>query len=285
MVPSARHWPFGRFSSLGVIMDYLQTQGIKMPRLGLGTFRMQGDVCRAAVESALGLGYRHIDTAEMYGNEEAIGPAIASSGLPRSELHVTTKVWNENLAPDAIRKAFDTSLNKLKLDHVDLYLVHWPSKSMQLPAVFETLMKLQQEGRTRAIGVANFNLALLKTVVEDIKAPIACNQIEYHVMLDQSKLLADLRSKSIPLVAYCPLAQGRAASDQTLAAIGKKHNASAAQVALKWLLDQDGVAAIPKASRKESQRANLDALKVKLDEEDRAAIAALPKGNRFVSPG
>ena len=169
-------------------MESLQTQGISLPRLGLGTFRLQGDACRAAVESALGLGYRHIDTAEMYGNEDAIGPAIAASGVARKDLHVTTKVWNENLAPDAIRKAFDTSLKKLKLDHVDLYLVHWPSPDMKLPAVLETLMKLKQEGRTRAIGVANFNIALLKQAVEEIKAPIACNQIEYHVMLDQTPI-------------------------------------------------------------------------------------------------
>jgi 2,5-diketo-D-gluconate reductase B len=266
-------------------MENLKTQGISLPRLGLGTFRMQGDVCRAAVESALQLGYRHIDTAEMYANEEAVGAAIAASGVARKDLHVTTKVWNENLAPDAIRRAFDSSLKKLRLDQVDLYLVHWPAPNMNLPAMFETLMRLKEQGRTRAIGVANFNVALLKTVVEQIKAPIACNQIEYHVMLDQTKVAGYLAAKSIPLVAYCPLAQGRAASDQTLEAIGRKHGASAAQVALKWLLDQDGVAAIPKASRHESQQANLDALKVKLDDADRKAIAGLPKGKRCVNPG
>ncbi len=266
-------------------MEYLQTQGISLPRLGLGTFRLQGDGCRAAVESALGLGYRHIDTAEMYGNEEPIGAAIAASGVARNDLHVTTKVWNENLAPDAIRRAFDASCKKLRLDRVDLYLVHWPAKGMKLPAMFETLMKLKEEGRTRAIGVANFNIALLKTVVEEIKAPIACNQVEYHVMLDQTPLRKYLAAKSIPLVAYCPLAQGRAASDETLMAIGRKHGASAAQVALKWLLDQDGVAAIPKASRAESQKANLDALHVGLDDEDIKAIAALPKNRRCVNPG
>src|SRR5207253_3453791 len=116
-------------------MEDLKTQGISLQRLGLGTFRMQGDVCRAAVESALALGYRHIDTAEMYGNEEAIGAAIAASGVARKDLHVTTKVWHENLAPDAIRRAFDASLNKLRLDHIDLYLVRWPSRQMDLPAV------------------------------------------------------------------------------------------------------------------------------------------------------
>jgi 2,5-diketo-D-gluconate reductase B len=266
-------------------MESIKTQGISLPRLGLGTFRMQGDVCRAAVESALALGYRHIDTAEMYANEEAIGAAIAASGVARKDLHVTTKVWNENLAPDAMRRAFDKSLKKLRLDQVDLYLVHWPAPNMNLPAMFETLMKLKEEGRTHAIGVANFNIALLKTVVEEIKAPIACNQIEYHVMLDQTPVRKYLAAKSIPLVAYCPLAQGRAASDETLAAIGRKHGASAAQVALKWLLDQHGAAAIPKASRRESQKANLDALNVGLDDEDLKAIAGLPKDKRFVSPG
>jgi 2,5-diketo-D-gluconate reductase B len=266
-------------------MEHLQTQGISLPRLGLGTYRMQGEVCRAAVESALGLGYRHIDTAEMYANEDAIGAAIAVSRVARKDLHITTKVWNENLAPDAMRRALDASLKKLRLDHVDLYLVHWPAPRMNLPVMFETLMKLKEEGRTRAIGVANFNIALLKTVVEEIKAPIACDQVEYHVMLDQTPLRKYLKSKSIPLVAYCPLAQGRAASDETLMAIGRKHGASAAQVALKWLLDQDDVLAIPKASRAESQKANLDALNVGLDDEDAKAIAGLPKNRRCVNPG
>jgi 2,5-diketo-D-gluconate reductase B len=266
------------------LMDRLDTQGISLPRLGLGTYRMQGTVCREAVESALALGYRHIDTAEMYANEDAIGAALASANLPRHELHVTTKVWPENLAPDAIRRALEASLKKLRLDSVDLYLVHWPAKMMNLPAALETLMQLQQEGRTRAIGVANFTVALLKQAVEEVKAPIACNQIEYHVMLDQTKVMSYMAQKSIPLIAYCPLAQGRAATDETLIAIGAKHNASAAQVALKWLLDQKGVAAIPKASRPESQKANLDALELQLDDEDRKVIAALPKDKRFVSP-
>jgi len=266
-------------------MDNLHTQGINLPRLGLGTYRMQGNACRAAVESALGLGYRHIDTAEMYGNEEAVGAAIAASGVARKDLHVTTKVWHENLAPDAIRKAFDASLTKLRLDHIDLYLVHWPSKVMNLAAVFETLETLKAGGFVRAIGVCNFNLALLRKAVDEIKAPIACNQIEYHAMLDQTPVRSYLAKTSIPLVAYAPLAQGRAAANETLIAIARKHGATPAQVALKWLLDQDGVAAIPKASRAESQQANLDALKLKLDDEDWKAIAALPKDKRFVNPG
>src|SRR3981189_2443686 len=124
-------------------MENLQTQGIALPKPGLGPFRMQGDACRAAVESALALGYRHIDTAEMYGNEEAIGAAIAPAGIKREDLHVTTKVWHENLPPDAIRRAFDASLKKLRLDHVDLYLVHWPSKNMNLPFIFEDVIALK----------------------------------------------------------------------------------------------------------------------------------------------
>lgn len=266
-------------------MENLKTQGISLPRLGLGTFRMQGDACRAAVESALAIGYRHMDTAEMYANEEAIGAAIAASRVPRGELHITTKVWHENLAPDAIRRAFDASLKKLRLDQVDLYLVHWPSRNANWGAVFETLMKLKEEGRTRAIGVANFTTALLKIAVEEIGAPIACNQIEYHVMLGQPNVASYLAAKSIPLVAYCPLAQGRVATDPVLSEIGRKHDATAAQVALRWLLDQPGVAAIPKASRRESQQANLDALKLTLDDKDRKMIAALPKDRRCVNPG
>jgi 2,5-diketo-D-gluconate reductase B len=265
-------------------VESLQTQGISLPRLGFGTFRMTGDDCRAAVESALGLGYRHLDTAAMYGNEEAVGAAIASSAVARKELHVTTKVWHENLAPQAIRQSFETSLAKLGLDYVDLYMVHWPSPGMDLPAMFDTLGQLLAEGRTRAIGVCNFTLGMLRTVVEEIGAPIACNQLEYHVLLDQTPMRNYLASKSIPLVAHCPLAQGTLAEKPELIAIGHKHGATPGQVALKWLLDQDGVAAIPKAQRASNQQANLDALKLRLDDEDRRIIAALPKNQRFVNP-
>jgi 2,5-diketo-D-gluconate reductase B len=265
-------------------MEYLTTQGIQLPKLGLGTFRMPEEICLPAVESALELGYRHIDTAQMYGNENAVGTAIAHAGVPRSELHVTTKVWHENLAPDAILRSFDASLARLKLDYVDLFLVHWPSPGMNLGAMFETLMRLREAGRTKAIGVANFTLPLLRTVVEEIGAPIACNQIEYHVFLDQTPVYRYLQQHSIPLVAYCPLAQGKVAEDPVLQHIADKHNASAAQVALKWLLDQDGVAAIPKAQRPESQQANLNALNLVLDDEDRRVIAALRKNQRLVNP-
>jgi 2,5-diketo-D-gluconate reductase B len=266
-------------------MEYLDSQGLHIPRLGLGTYRMQGDVCRAAVESALALGYRHIDTAEMYANEEAVGAAIATAGVPRGDLHITTKVWHANLSPDAIRRAFAASLDKLKCGHVDLYMIHWPAANMDLAAALETMMRLKDEGATRAIGVCNFPVALLKQSVEEIGAPIACAQIEYHVLLDQTWLRRYAASKGLPITAYCPLAQGRLANHPEVMAIAAKHGAAPAQVALKWLLDQDGVAAIPKAQRPESQKSNLAAFKVTLDDADRAAIAALPKDMRCVSPG
>ncbi|MBB5423757.1 2,5-diketo-D-gluconate reductase B [Paraburkholderia sp. JPY158] len=265
-------------------METIKRGELAIPRLGFGTFRMPGNDCQPVVESALEVGYRHIDTAEMYQNEESVGAAIASSGVARDELFVTTKVWHENLEPNALRRAFATSLEKLRLDFVDLYMIHWPSRDMNLGAVLETLVHLKEAGLARGIGVCNFNMPLIKAAVEDIGAPIACHQLEYHPFLDQTAMLAYLRSKNIPLVAYAPLAQGRAASDSTLARIGSKHGATAAQVAIAWLLDQDGVIAIPKAQRRESQQANLDALAVRLDDDDRQAIAALRKDQRYVVP-
>ena len=265
-------------------MDTISSQGVAIPRLGFGTFRMPGRGAQPVVESAIALGFRHIDTAAMYENEDAVGAAIAASGVGRDDLFVTTKVWRDQLAPDALRRAFDASLGKLRLDHVDLYMVHWPARDMDMAATLEVLMTLRDQGLTRSIGVCNFNLPMVRRAVEEIGAPIAVHQVEYHPFLSQAPMLAYLRGKGIALTAYAPLAQGRAADDATLAAIGRKHGASAAQVAIAWLLDQDGVMAIPKAGRPESQQANLDALKIRLDDEDRAAIAALPKNQRFVRP-
>jgi 2,5-diketo-D-gluconate reductase B len=265
-------------------MEGIVTQGVSIPRLGFGTFRMPGGDCQPVIESAIALGYRHIDTAKMYENEEAVGAAIAVSGVKRSDLFVTTKVWHDQLAPDALRKAFDTSLSKLKLDYVDLYMVHWPSKDMEMAATLETLVMLRELGRTRAIGVCNFNLPMIRKAVDEIGAPIAAHQIEYHPFLAQTEMLTYLRGRDIPLTAYAPLAQGRATADASLARVGEKHGATPAQVAIAWLLDQDGVIAIPKAGHPDSQRANLDARAIKLDDTDRAVIAALPKDQRLVRP-
>lgn len=220
----------------------------------------------------------------MYENEAALGAAIATSGLVRDELFITTKVWHDQLGPEALHRAFDASLRKLGLDHVDLYMIHWPSRDMDMEATLEALMSLRERGLTRAIGVCNFNLPMLRRAVEDIGAPLASVQLEYHPFLSQAPTLAYLRGRGIPLTAYAPLAQGRAANDPTLAALGAKHDCSAAQMAIAWLLSEPGVAVIPKAACPERQRANLDALAVRLDDEDRAAIAALPKNHRFVRP-
>jgi 2,5-diketo-D-gluconate reductase B len=265
-------------------MQSFQTQGVAIPRLGFGTFRMSGNGSQPVVERVLELGYRHIDTAAMYENEDAVGAAIRASAVSRGELFVTTKVWHDQLAPSAIRRAFDISLGKLKLDYVDLYMVHWPSPDMDMAAVMEMLIALREEGLTKAIGVCNFNMPMLQKAVDQIGAPIAALQIEYHPFLDQSEMLTYLRGKNIPLTAYAPLAQGRAAKDETLRAVGDKYGATAAQVAIAWLLDQDGVIAIPKAQRLDSQQSNLDALNLRLDDDDRRAIAALPKNLRYVQP-
>lgn len=264
--------------------DRIATQGVAIPRLGFGTFRMPGADAQPVVESALALGYRHIDTAAMYANEAAVGAAIAASSIARDALFVTTKVWHDQLSPDALRRAFDDSLDKLGLDHVDLYMIHWPSPDMNMAATLEAMIRLQEQGVTRSIGVCNFNLPMLRNAVEKIGAPIAAVQLEYHPFLSQAAMLAYLRSKGIPLIAYAPLAQGRASQDPTLAALGRKREASAAQMAIAWLLDQDGVIVIPKAGRPESQSANLEAQALRLDDADRTAIAALPKDQRFVRP-
>jgi 2,5-diketo-D-gluconate reductase B len=265
-------------------MQSLTSHGITIPRLGLGTYRLRGMACRQAVASALALGYRHIDTAAMYENEAAVGAAVSASGVRRADLFIATKVWHDQLTPDGIRRALDRSLKVLGLTHVDLYMVHWPAPDMDLSAVMETMEDLRSQGGTRAIGVCNFNLSMLRRVVQDMRVPLASVQVEHHPFLAQSRLLSFLREHGIPLTAYAPLAQGRAATDQTLARIGTKHGVSASQVAIAWLLGQDSVIAIPKAERLESQQANLDALQLQLDDEDRAAIAELPKDLRYVQP-
>src|ERR1700722_15443335 len=254
------------------------------PKLGLGTFRMTGAVCQAAVESALALGYRHIDTGQMYGNEDAVGAAITASDIPREAIFLTGKVCHALATPHEARVSLEESLVRLRTDYLDLCLLHWPRDGLDIPAILEMLMRAQDSGKARRIGVANFPLPLLRLAVEEVKAPIFCDQGEYHVLLDQTPILTWLRARGMMLVAHVPLAQGRLAEHPALAAIAARHGATPAQVALKWLLDQDGVAAIPKASRVITQRENLAALDLALDDADRAIMAALPKDQRFVTP-
>lgn len=266
-------------------METITANGLRMPRLGFGTWRLSGRECQQAVESALELGYRHIDTGQMYANEVEVGAAIASSGVKRDELHVTTKVWNDSLAPDRLRAAMSASLDKLRLPYADLYLIHWPSPDMNLPAALETMMALQQEGKAKKIGVANFNVGLLRQSVEQVKAPIAAVQFEYHVTLRQPALLAYLRGRGIPIIAYSPLAKGQLADNAELRRIADKHGATPSQVAIAWLWAQKDVAPIPKSARRERQQENMDAIRLKLDAEDLAELDGLPKNHRCVSPG
>ena len=258
------------------------THGLAMPVLGLGTWPMKGEACTSAVAAALAMGYRHIDTAEMYGNEGAVGAGIRASGVARGDIHLTTKVWWEHLEPKSLRAAFDASLQRLGVDYVDLFLIHWPAAGMDLGAALDTMMALREAGRARAIGVSNFTVALMAEAVR--RAPIACNQVEYHLMLGQSKVLAFARAHAIAVTAYAPVARGLFAGDPTVSAIAKRHGAAPEQVALAWLLAQDGVAAIPKAAKPENQRANLAALDLRLSAADIAALDALPKDRRQVDP-
>ena len=257
---------------------------LTLPQLGLGTYRMNGAVCRAAVESALALGYRHIDTGQMYGNEAEVGDGLAASGLDRNTYFLTGKVCHALATPAEARTALEETLRRLRTDRLDLCLLHWPRAGLNIPGILEMLTRARQDGLTRQIGVANFPLRLLRMAVEEIGAPIVCDQVEYHILLDQTPLLTYLRAHAMTLIAHVPLAQGRLADHPDLARIAARHGATPAQVALKWLLDQDSVAAIPKAARAVSQRENLQSLDLVLDDDDRAAIAALPKNQRFVNP-
>jgi 2,5-diketo-D-gluconate reductase B len=259
--------------------------GLNMPKLGLGTWPMLDEECTRAVLSALDLGYRHIDTAAAYNNEAAVGRALSSTEVPREHIHVTTKVWWDKLEPGALQASFDESLKALRTDYVDLFLIHWPGQgNWSLQASLDALTALYDSGRAKAIGVANFPLALMRQAVEDLKAPLAVLQAEYHVALDQQPLLDFCRQHRIAFTAYSPLARNRLSNFDALQQIANKHGVLPTQVALKWLLDQDSVAAIPKAASITNQQSNLDSLKVQLDDEDRALIARLPKDQRLVSP-
>ncbi|MBX6689889.1 aldo/keto reductase [Pseudomonas sp. USTB-Z] len=266
-------------------MQRLSTRtGLDLPAIGLGTWPMTGSECTQAVRQALDVGYRHIDTATAYENEAAVGQALRDSDVPREQIHLTTKVWWDRLEPNAMRQSLEDSLRALGTEQVDLFHIHWPGKDWDLARSIDTLVALRDEGKARHIGVANFPLGLLHQVVETLGAPLSAIQVEYHVLLSQQPLLDFARRHDLLLTAYTPLARGQAAAQPVIQAIARKHGVLPSQVALKWLLDQDGVAAIPKASSRENQLANLAALTVQLDDEDRAAIAGLPKDQRVVSP-
>ncbi|HUC61035.1 MAG TPA: aldo/keto reductase [Alphaproteobacteria bacterium] len=259
--------------------------GAKIPKIGLGTWQLTGRSCREAVSAALGLGYRHIDTAQMYGNESEVGDGIRDAKLERASLFVTTKLDLGSMTRARVGPSAEESLRKLKLDYVDLLLIHWPSKSVPMGETLAAMEALKARGLVKHIGVSNFTVALMREAVETHKAEPVCNQIEYHPWLGQAKVLAAARGHGMAVAAYCPLGRGEAPGDRTLSAIGKRHGKSAAQVALRWLIEQDGVAAIPKSSSREHIAANLDVFDFALTDEDRAEIARLPKDQRIVNWG
>ncbi|CAN7626957.1 aldo/keto reductase [Pararhizobium sp. LjRoot235] len=262
----------------------IESRQLNMPKLGLGTWPMVGDECTRAVVQALELGYRHIDTAAAYENEDAVGRALVESGLPRKEIYVTSKVWWDKLTPSDMRRSFDNTLQALQSEYVDLFLIHWPGKGWDLVRTIETLISIKEQGGARNIGVANFPLPLLREVVEVMGAPLAVIQVEYHVSLAQRALLQYAREHDMALTAYSPLMRNKAAEIPAIRRIAEKHGVLPTQIALKWLLEQPNVAAVPKASSRANQSSNLASFNVQLDDDDRAVIASLPKDQRVVSP-
>ncbi|WP_432720794.1 2,5-didehydrogluconate reductase DkgB [Jeongeupia wiesaeckerbachi] len=257
-----------------------------MPAIGLGTFRLQGQTIIDSVRTGLELGYRHIDTAQIYGNEADVGQAMFESDIARDQLFVTTKIWTESLGRDALIPSLKDSLAKLRMDHVDLTLIHWPSPADATPVAdyMGTLLEAQQQGLTRKIGVSNFTIAQLQQAIAAVGAErIATLQIEIHPFLQNRKLVNFARANGIHLTAYMPLAYGKVMSDPAIAGIAERHGVSAAQVALAWSLQQ-GFAVIPSSTRRANLAANLQATTLTLSDADMAAIAALDRGERLANP-
>lgn len=267
------------------VAPIIDAQGAKIPKIGLGTWQLTGRTCRQAVAAAIGLGYRHIDTAQMYGNETEVGEGIRDAKLDRAALFVTTKLDLANMTAPRVRAGAEESLKRLKLDYIDLLLIHWPSKSVPLGETLGAMAELKAKGLVRHIGVSNFTVALMREAVEVHKAEPVCNQVEYHPWLGQAKVLPTARRYGMAVSAYCPLGRGGAPSDKVLGAIAKRHDKSAAQIALRWLIEQDGVAAIPKSASGEHIAANLDVFDFALSDADRAEIDRLPKNQRIVDWG
>lgn len=263
-------------------MTMLDILGVKLPALGFGTWRLSGRTCRSMVRHALEIGYRHIDTASIYGNEDEVGQGIADADVARGDIFVVTKVWTNRLGFESVQRAAADSLAKLGTGYIDLLLIHWPNRSVPLADTLAGLRKLREDGVIRHIGVSNFPVALMREAIERLEAPIIANQVEYHPYLSQNRVLAYCRKAGITLTAYCPLAEGRVMRDPVLKRIAAKHGRSVAQVTLRWLLEQDGVSAIPMTADPEHCRANLDVFDFSLAPEDRAAIGGLACDHRLI---
>lgn len=257
-----------------------------IPAFGLGTFRLKDDVVIASVKTALELGYRTVDTAQIYGNEAAVGLAIEESGVPREELFITTKIWTENLSKDKLIPSLKESLEKLRTDYVDLTLIHWPSPgdAVSVEESMLALLEAKKRGLTRNIGISNFTIPLMEKAIAAVGAEnIATNQIELSPYLQNRKVVNWAKEKGIHITSYMTLAYGKALKDQVIARIADKHNATAAQVILAWAMGE-GYAVIPSSTKRENLASNLLARDLKLDAEDQKTIAALDCNDRLVSP-
>ncbi len=254
-------------------MEHQTIKGEKVPSLGLGTWRLSGEECARAVERALSLGYRHIDTAQMYDNEGEVGRGIRSSGVDREGIFLVTKVRTSSFSHDDVVRSTHESLRKLGTDYVDLLLMHWPNPSVPLEETLGAMTELQEEGSVKHVGVSNFP----PSMVEEAQgyAEVFCNQVEYHPYKAQDELLEQAVETGYLLTAYSPVARGRILDDRTLEEIGEAHGKTPAQVALRWLIQQENVAAIPKATSEEHLSSNLDIFDFEPNEEEMKRIFRL----------
>jgi 2,5-diketo-D-gluconate reductase B len=255
-------------------MQFIEANGARIPQLGLGTWELRGDVCAKMVAEALKFGYRHIDTAEMYGNEESVGEGIRASRVARDRIFVTTKVWFTHLERGPLLRAAKESLSRLKLDYVDLYLIHWPNMSVSLEETIGALNEAKNLGLAKNIGVANFTVDLVRQAAGLSKAKLVNNQIEMHPYLDQSKVIAECKRQGMSMTAYSPIVKGAAVQDKTLQKLGAAHKKSAAQVSLRFLVQQ-GIIVIPRTSKPERLSENAAIFDFELSNTEMKAIHAL----------
>ena len=267
-------------------MQVITVKGARVPALGLGTYPLAGEAGRRAIAEAIGIGFRHIDTAQMYGNESDVGAAIKESKVDRTEIFVTTKIDNGNHSPAAVRRSAEESLRALGTGYIDLLLMHWPMRPASHGETFAAMAKLRDEGKVRFIGVSNFNAKLLAEAIDKHGADLLCNQVEYHPFLSQRAVLAEVTKRGMMMTAYCPISHGQVAKDPVIVAIAKRLGKTPVQVTLRWLIEQKNVAAIPKAGKREHMIENFSIFDFALTEDDRRAIARLGEAQRrIVNPG
>jgi 2,5-diketo-D-gluconate reductase B len=255
-------------------MQFVEANGAKIPSIGLGTWELRGRTCARLVEQAIKLGYRHIDTAQIYENEREVGEGLRASGVKRDDVFVTTKIWTTHFAPNDLERSAKESLAKLHLSEVDLLLLHWPNPRVPLAETLGALAHVKQLGMARHIGVSNFTVALIGEAVAACSEPLVCDQVEYHPYLDQAKVLEACARRGLALVAYSPIAKGRIKGDELLEQIGKKYRRTAAQICLRWLVQQ-GVVAIPRTSKLERLSENIAIFDFELSDDDMRQIFRL----------